>query len=66
MATIYRCDRCKKEFTNENHVTDVTILKPAFAYKDLGFTEQATTYDLCKACVEHIIKEITDVRDLAT
>lgn len=51
MATIYRCDRCKKDTTRNDEIERITIPEITRAYKLVS--EQH--YDLCSQCIDELV-----------
>lgn len=60
MATIYRCDRCKKDFTDGEKLRRIE-LPNVDSYGDF-FEDWKTVKELCGRCV----KSLTDALELPT
>lgn len=51
MATIYRCDRCSKEETNDLDISRIEY--PIYNYHNFN-KENMTHKDLCQSCISKL------------
>lgn len=65
MATIYRCDKCKREFTDPMMINQLVIRTP-LPHDDPEDYKDTLNWDLCDKCCDKVntfVRISNDVRD---